>query len=381
MRLVHEHQKADYSRANPFRGPKTPRLPFVGILSRAAHYHGTTHMDAVEEAGGIGFCDQHKGHQTCHDVGLLPVKTLLTTTEFTYSDFGSYSFKLNQDPPVLTVNGGSANPSYELDGITWIRRVTNRDIDSIPRPLAIVTFWSNETTPTAASITAAFNTNCTAGCSGGIGNQNKELLTAQESGQYNAMGAYVAGRLAVVYMTKLSSHVVSEMWQCSPLVGLPAFNRRCHSKSRYDAQSPTASDADQELSYKLLTTVNDLLMASNVAMMKPPQWDEKSTQLAYYRTMSLSHMDACSFDRCSELDKVKWMSIRGVHSCATSSKGPPPGGHGDLSHGGPRHDRRQAGAGSHVNNPRGGPTPRNDRAGRRPPDLQGVRDLKGRRRH
>eukprot|EP00918_Siedleckia_nematoides_P003557 GHVU01008021.1.p1 GENE.GHVU01008021.1~~GHVU01008021.1.p1 ORF type:complete len:669 (-),score=93.94 GHVU01008021.1:208-2181(-) len=61
-------------------------------------------------------------------------------------------------------------------------------------------------------------------------------------------------------------------------------------------------------------------------MMKPPQWDEKSTALAYYRTKSLSHMDACSVGGCSELDKVKWMSIRGVHSCATGSKGPPQAG-------------------------------------------------------
>eukprot|EP00918_Siedleckia_nematoides_P018991 GHVU01040516.1.p1 GENE.GHVU01040516.1~~GHVU01040516.1.p1 ORF type:complete len:534 (+),score=40.83 GHVU01040516.1:60-1661(+) len=305
MDLIQTYQK---NTAGPFHS-KTRALPIVSKLARAAYYHVNTHH---QPASGETGCDLASTVKHCHDLGNKPLKGTSTTTY--RHDGTSTSFQLNETPP--------------SDAKSWVEKVT----DFTCAKAEVITVWTDasefETSESGVgSMKAAFNADCaTSACSADntnkFGNQNKVALAASGSSDMSAMGMYIYGRLAVIYMAKISNFQGSSLVQCRWTDGIPAFNKRCDSASRYVVNGVQTADPGAVNSKLLLTALLKLTVQRNEHIDDSAEMTTAETvgQLAYYRAKVMANTDWCYQNVCAHTQP--WTSIKGVHSCLTTNQGP-----------------------------------------------------------
>eukprot|EP00918_Siedleckia_nematoides_P038360 GHVU01083360.1.p1 GENE.GHVU01083360.1~~GHVU01083360.1.p1 ORF type:complete len:1018 (+),score=142.92 GHVU01083360.1:978-4031(+) len=299
---------------SPFTRPRV--VPVLDRLSRSAYYHAMTHASAADAFDHLNTkCASTwgPGWSSCHDKGVVAIESTDSTT-FTH-DNGTTTFVINSPE----------DTGASFDSKAWVEKTSGYTSDGVDKP-HVVAIWADGIAFTNTSITSIFEKDCSSlACKGAAaGHQNKEYLVAQETRDYNALGMYIYGRLAVVYFAKLTNiRDHSTEVHCDSIAETFAFNLRCSPESRYDSTTSIPSkDPKQPISFELLGQAMRKLVKENTrvswASLRTP---EAVGAIAFYRAIGLSQMDSCFNSVCS--NTAKWSSIRGVHSCESEGWGPP----------------------------------------------------------
>eukprot|EP00918_Siedleckia_nematoides_P042897 GHVU01093754.1.p1 GENE.GHVU01093754.1~~GHVU01093754.1.p1 ORF type:complete len:519 (+),score=55.89 GHVU01093754.1:1871-3427(+) len=284
---IWEYQRTASS--GPHVGKLRP-VPVLNALSRMAYYHVLSHAySAALQGDRCNPCNQNH----C-SAAVKFVNAAAATTEVALNQARSWDDINDRFDNTKIAGETLIFPTTASDSAVTIFWHHDDGIGLIGPCMMPV--WTNERVDLAFESAVTLNEK-----PGNIGKANLRL-------DYNVMGVYMLGRLAVVYLAKLSSGELAKAMENQPLCSssfvVPAFNMRCDPEGRYDLPgaalgSAPLPDPHAIESWKLASKVSDWMQTNNGQTSGALPLAETVSSVAYYRAIALAANDFCWSSSCA----------------------------------------------------------------------------------